>query len=173
MSNFSKNDKMSKGKIFFRYGLLILVCLVIFWFSSNNGTDSTSQSSRVVNFLSRIFFPDLEYVDAQRQLAITDMLTVLVRKGAHFTIYTLLGGLSFCAFFQIRKMGLRYFFAVLFTFLYACGDEIHQTFVSDRTGKFSDVIIDTIGGALGSVIVLLIVTFIAARKIIKEYGRSS
>lgn len=161
-------NKLTKGKIFLRYSLLFLVCCVIFWFSSNNGTNSTSQSSKVVDLLCKIFFPDLSSLDIQRQLAITDMLTVLVRKFAHFSVYTLLGGLAFCAFFQIRKTWLIYILAVLFTFLYACGDEIHQIFVADRTGKISDVFIDTTGGCIGALIVLIIISFVTARKIIKD-----
>ena len=37
----------------------------------------------------------------------------------------------------------------LICFLYACSDEIHQSFISGRDGNFLDVIIDSIGYLFG------------------------
>lgn len=160
--------KLSTGKIIFRYALLAGVCMVIFWFSSNNGEDSTSQSSFVVDFICRIFFPDMDMVEPARQLAIIDILSVCVRKAAHLSVYMLLGALSFAAFFPVRKKWVRMLLAVMFTFVYACTDEIHQMFVPYRTGKISDVIIDTFGGTVGAAAVLIFVIVIEAARIIRE-----
>lgn len=160
--------KLSAGKIIIRYTLLAAVCAVIFWFSSNNGEDSTYQSSRIVDLICRIFFPDINLLEPARAMAIQDMLTVLVRKAAHFSIYTLLGALAFAAFFPVRYKSLRFLFSISFVFLYACTDEFHQTFISDRTGKFSDVIIDLCGGTLGAFIILAAVMLLEAHRIIKE-----
>ena len=44
----------------------------------------------------------------------------------------------------------------LLTVFYACTDEYHQTFVSGRTGHFSDTLIDTSGGIVGIFVILLI-----------------
>ncbi len=46
--------------------------------------------------------------------------------------------------------------SVLFCFFYACSDEIHQLFVSARSGRVLDVFIDTCGACLGNGIVLLL-----------------
>ena len=36
---------------------------------------------------------------------------------------------------------------ILLCFIYSCSDEIHQLFISERTGKPLDVIIDTLGSS--------------------------
>lgn len=156
--------KLSAKKIVFRYALLILVCATIFWFSSNNGEDSGGQSGRIVDFICGIFFPDMDMLSAERQLAIRDILTVAVRKGAHLFVYTLLGAVSFAAFFPLRKKGLRYIMSVCFAFLYACTDELHQELVPDRTGKISDVLIDTFGAAAGAFVILCVIIVIEGLK---------
>jgi len=71
---------------------------------------------------------------------------LIVKKGAHFLVYALLGlGLL---------RGLRgdqpprrrdYFLAVLFALAYAMGDEYHQTFTPGRNGNWNDVTLDTVG----------------------------
>jgi len=44
----------------------------------------------------------------------------------------------------------------LLSFLYACSDEFHQTFVPGRAGQFKDVLIDTAGALIGLIVVTLI-----------------
>lgn len=39
--------------------------------------------------------------------------------------------------------------SILICMLYACSDEIHQLFVSGRSGKVLDVCIDTFGSLMG------------------------
>ncbi len=160
--------KISTGKIIFRYAALAVVCILIFWFSSNSGENSTFQSGRVVDLICSIFFPDMEMTEPARQLAIIDILSVCVRKAAHLSVYMLLGAISFAAFFPVRRKGVRMLVAVIFTFVYACTDEIHQLYVLDRTGKISDVVIDTFGGIAGAAIMLMLVIVIDAARIIRE-----
>lgn len=55
----------------------------------------------------------------------------------------------------IEKIMLFLFFlgqSIFFCFIYAITDEFHQTFITGRTGQFSDVIIDTIGASIGSIV---------------------
>lgn len=161
------------SKIIIRYLLLVTVCVTIFWFSSNNGEDSTSQSNFIVNKITGIFFPSFYSYDVNARLALHDILTVFVRKGAHFAVYTLLGMLGYASFFQIKKLWLRYGCAVGFVFLYACTDEIHQMFVSERTAKISDICIDTIGGLLGALIIMFFIVFIKAVKIVEKSNKEN
>jgi VanZ family protein len=44
-------------------------------------------------------------------------------------------------------------YAIMFVFLYACSDEIHQHFVDGRVAAFKDVLIDTAGGICSCLIV--------------------
>ena len=67
--------------------------------------------------------------------------------------------LTLLAIFALKTCRIKgnkiYLIALVICFLYACTDEYHQTFVNGRTGQFSDVLIDTAGGAIGCGIVLI------------------
>ncbi len=75
-----------------------------------------------------------------------------IRKCAHFTLYFLLG-ISFISL--LKEFGLitkkSVIYTILFVFLYACSDEIHQLLVQDRSGQILDVVLDTFGGCVSSV----------------------
>ena len=51
---------------------------------------------------------------------------------------------------------------IVFCFLYACSDEIHQLFVPGRSGMFTDVLIDT-GGAVTGMLVSMLLMFIIGK----------
>jgi len=77
-----------------------------------------------------------------------------IRKAGHFIGYGLFSLACFRAFWRTlravaSKMPRQLFahgLAILTTFLVAGADEFHQTFVPNRTGLFSDVLLDTCGG---------------------------
>lgn len=142
---------------------------VIFLFSSQDGTSSAHLSSGLVHRFVLFFLP--KHLSGNETLVGT--LEFIVRKGAHMTEYAVLAILALAqirAYFLWKKdlpeesssaqNGLRPLFqlgiSVGFVFLYACTDEFHQTFISDRSGQFRDVLIDTAGGLLGGLVFLLI-----------------
>ena len=94
----------------------------------------------------------------------------LLRKSGHFTGYGTLCVLFFRAWLltfainpalQKRTWRLRSWgFAVASTFAVASADEIHQTLLPSRTGMFSDVVLDTIGGIVLSWAVLAVCSLI-------------
>ena len=43
------------------------------------------------------------------------------------------------------------FILILLCMLYACSDEIHQSFVLNRSGRIEDVFLDTVGASFGIV----------------------
>ena len=45
--------------------------------------------------------------------------------------------------------------SLIFSFLYACTDELHQIFVPGRSAQFRDVLIDTLGASFGTLITYL------------------
>ena len=55
--------------------------------------------------------------------------------------------------YQTLKKSLVY--AIIFVFLYACTDEIHQAFVPGRACAFTDVMIDTAGGLLALFFIMI------------------
>jgi VanZ family protein len=81
------------------------------------------------------------------------LLDVLIKKTLHFSAY---GILVFWWWRALSDAGLAGRWAVLGGFLaavlYACTDEFHQTFVLGRHGQLQDVLIDTAGAALSSVL---------------------
>ena len=54
--------------------------------------------------------------------------------------------------------------SILFSFLYACTDELHQIFVPGRSAQFRDVLIDTLGASFGIAITYLTIKFFAKIK---------
>ena len=52
-----------------------------------------------------------------------------------------------------KAVGRRYILAGLLAVIYAITDEVHQLFVPDRAGVFTDVLIDSAGSAIGLLVV--------------------
>ncbi|HBU69759.1 MAG TPA: hypothetical protein DEE98_05185 [Elusimicrobia bacterium] len=85
--------------------------------------------------------------DLKTSLGLWDLI---LRKAAHAFEYFVLFALSFRAFKAGAVSGRKlFFFAFVFTVLYACSDEFHQSFVADRVGSVKDVGIDSFGALLG------------------------
>jgi VanZ family protein len=85
----------------------------------------------------------------------------IVRKSGHFIGYGLVGLAWFRAWWRTFTSA-SYFrcmlFALLGTFLVASGDEWHQTFLPNRQGQFTDVLLDCTGS-----LVILSMTFLFLR----------
>lgn len=83
---------------------------------------------------------------------------LMVKKGAHFTVYAVLYFLLFRAFHSTQPgqypPGSRtYAYPAVIAVLYAISDEVHQSFVPGRTATIQDVIIDSVGvGAMGLIV---------------------
>ncbi len=153
---------MNKGlKLILGFLPLILICLLVFWFSSKNAEQSLSQSDILVKVVKERLMPSLQGIKTKRDINIVDrVISVGVRKTAHFVAYTILGICAFGALWFIKRKGLRYTAAVMTCALYAGSDEIHQLFVAGRTGQLRDVIIDSSGAAMGALICLIAVLII-------------
>ena len=75
----------------------------------------------------------------------------LVRKLAHFTEFAVLGGLLLWQYTMRRKKSLPAFF---WGVLAACVDETIQRFVPDRGPSILDVLLDSLGVAVGIFLVM-------------------
>ena len=147
--------------------LTIIWLAVIFIFSSQTGDTSSNTSGAIVDIIVSIFIPDfLEYSPTEQQ-DISDTVSFIVRKGAHFAEYAILGLLSFLtAMTYIWKKMLsssvdelhRVFWlkclkcgivSLIFACTYAITDEFHQGFVADRSPALRDVCIDSCGAFVG------------------------
>ncbi len=158
---------MKKRKIVFRILFLILLIttfVIIFWFSSQNGDESGKMSKGLINILLNIFFSK-----SSNKEEIINILHPIIRKLAHFTIFTLVGiwSMSLLETFNLSKKN-KILISVLIGFLYACSDEIHQRFISDRFASPIDVLIDTCGVVFGIIIVIIIIKAVNKRKNIEK-----
>lgn len=124
--------------------LSVLIMVLIFYFSSQDGTKSDSQSLFFVKMLLS-WLPE-------------NIGNFIIRKGAHFTIYAALGFCLYQTYYQFTHSAFYFCFALsLFTaFLYACSDEWHQTFIPGRSGAFKDVLLDSAGAGCGIIVSALI-----------------
>ncbi len=75
----------------------------------------------------------------------------IIHKSLHIFVYSLLGASLLYAFFKISAKFDRQaqILSVLFTYIYGITDEIHQSFVPGREGKFTDTLFDLAGALLG------------------------
>lgn len=145
--------------------LLVLQMILIFTMSSFGSDSSNAQSNQIIHVLHQVF-PNLSN---EHSFFGASNLVFIVRKAAHFTEYAILGLLFFLVYraylaklsdtklsdvkFSDAKLFL---FALCSSFLYACTDELHQLFVSGRSGQFTDVLIDTLGALFGCLLLLMI-----------------
>jgi len=96
-----------------------------------------------------------------------EQLDEVLRKTGHFVGYGILGALVFLALRNTNRDRLRpllqrpwgiylrdwwrgewVVIGILFTIVTAAYDEIHQTFIPSRTGRWQDVVLDTLGAAV-------------------------
>ena len=139
---------MSCTQKFLRYWLPVLIWMTVI-FSASADTQSASTSSRLIGPFVRFFVPDIP----QEHL---DLIVFLVRKAAHITEYAILSWLLARALTMPATPAGRWsrkaaFIAWIVTSLYSATDEFHQSFVPNRDARWSDVIIDSTGAALGIV----------------------
>ena len=130
--------------------LLIIWLIVIFLFSSDVGSSSSQKSDSlaqlIVDVISDITGHD--YTGSKLDNMI-DTCIVIVRKGAHFLEYFILGILVINVIKDYKELNIKIcLIGILLCMIYAISDEIHQLFVPDRTGKITDVLIDTSGNTI-------------------------
>jgi VanZ family protein len=81
-----------------------------------------------------------------------------IRKAGHMTEYAILAGLTARAFrtSSLEFLSRRWFWlSLVMVAAYSLSDEVHQMFVPTRGGSIRDVMIDTVGGLIGLVLVWL------------------
>jgi VanZ family protein len=135
---------------FIQYWLPVVFWMgVIFWMST--GMFSSEHTSRFVVPVLQFLFPWLPPQDV-------DLIHGLIRKAGHVTEYFILGLLLFRAFRSDSPHAWRLqwtLYAIIAVMTYAMSDEFHQSFVSTRTASLIDVSIDSAGGILSQVAVML------------------
>lgn len=128
----------------------ILMLCVIFLFSGQKGKASSSVSQGVSLKIVKIGNGLLGSPFSERQeKEAADQIEAVVRKLAHVTEYFLLAAAFLLPLSLYGMKGRRLATAVLvLCLLSAVGDEIHQSFVSERNASVWDVWIDEIGAGM-------------------------
>ena len=141
---------LHKSSVKFHLFLTILLMLFIFCQSALPAELSQQESGVVVRFLAGI--TGLE----------ESLVSFVVRKGAHFLEYLVLG---ISLFWTVRDLRMRpgrvpggsagraFLVPWAVGALYAVTDEVHQYFVPGRSCELRDVLIDACGVAAGIAIV--------------------
>ncbi|MCR5108072.1 MAG: VanZ family protein [Lachnospiraceae bacterium] len=140
---------------------IILMIKMIFGFSSDPGAESSKLSyfvtQKLLFIISKIPVGGIETIVEAPVPAGMDPVLIwepVVRKIAHITEYALLS-LFVYMFFYGRALGNRLscILTFIFCFITASCDELYQRTIPERSGKFTDVLIDMVGV---SVIIALI-----------------
>ena len=144
---------MKHFKLIISIIIVILWLLVIFVFSSMNENTSHIQSQKVVQKI----YTNKQTVENNKIIK-KNKYDQKIRKIAHVTEFAILNILLVNLIYQLKeKFKLKYLIiSIILTFVYACTDEIHQIFVQGRTSSFIDVLIDTIGAIITSLIIYII-----------------
>ena len=154
-------------KIVLRIIFLLLLCstfFVIFGFSSQSGTESSSLSRKVTTKFVNIF-PYTRDLSIDTKENLIEHGEIIVRKLAHFSIYTLVGIFIMAFMFTFNtKLKIQFSISLLVGLIYAITDEYHQSWIPGRGPSVMDVCIDTLGVFTGILIVLAIVAIYRAFK---------
>ncbi len=138
----------------------ILWMMVIYGFSGEGGTQSSSLSLRVTRGVVKLL--DIGNDMPKEQFdEMVDALHTPVRKIAHMTEYALLFFmiyipmlLNFSNRFRFDKK--LWIITLSICIVYASIDEIHQLYVEGRDGRAIDVLIDSIGATIAGLFFICI-----------------
>ena len=141
-----------------KYTIIVAAIMAFIFFQSALPADlSSRESGRVVDLLVRLF-QGIMPIDRQT-------MVFIVRKGAHFAEYTILGGFLVPAVTEwmavdktpvpdsVRNIRI---ISWLVGTLYAVTDEIHQFYVPGRSCELRDIGIDSCGVLAGVLVVSLL-----------------
>lgn len=142
--------------------LTILWMIVIFIFSHQTGEESANFSGSITEAIVKFIFRDFELYSPSKQLSILETTSYIIRKGAHFTEYAILGFFSLLTLYthklikitnydkqkSLKQLKTNALYAFIFSAVYSISDEIHQYFIPFRHAAIFDVCIDSSGALL-------------------------
>lgn len=144
--------------------LILTTFITIFRFSSQDGQTSSSLSKEVTEKVTKRI-NKIQNLEETERKNVLSRIEKIIRKIAHFSLYTLVGILLMslaCTyeFTEFKRGGISF----LIGLMYACLDELHQFFISERSAQITDVMIDSMGVLFGILLVMLIYKIYTSRK---------
>lgn len=157
--------KFKKNLIFKRILFLIMLAVtfyIIFNFSAQDGEASGSISTKVTEFIVNIL-SKVKNMDASLRLHYITKLEPIIRKLAHFGVYTVVGFsvMGFMCTFDIKNI-VKVITSFMIGLTYAISDEVHQYFIPGRSARVLDVCIDSVGVLTGIFILIILIIFVEA-----------
>ena len=153
------------------FGMIVFIWMIIvFCFSNQPAKISTNTSESTIKAIINIF-PNIRNMEENEKEQIVSNLQPIVRKLAHFSIYTL-GGILIYNFIYTYDITNKRKMIVSFLIggVYAITDELHQLFIPGRSCEIRDVCIDSSGVLLG---ICIIAIFIKLKTTNKETCKKS
>lgn len=167
-------EKINLKVLRYLAGVLAIVWMcIIFAFSAQTKEESSavseSLSYRMVSSTRFFFHWNL---DDEQVREIANTIEYFVRKGAHMTEFAIMSILLFI-WLGLWEMTLfrRGTMAFVITAVYAASDEFHQLFVPGRSGRVSDVLIDSSGALAGVIVFILFGRLVQVLRLRKERKR--
>ena len=149
-------------KININRAILILLLIgtfgIIFGFSNQDGEQSAGISTKITRMFLENSKKYQESNENDKEI-IFKRTQKIIRKLAHFSIYTLVGFLLMLLFVTFNQLTnkKRAIISTIIGIIYASSDEIHQKFIAGRSAQITDVYIDTLGVILGILLVVFII----------------
>lgn len=157
---------MTHQKAWSRFFLVaaILTAALIFYFSAQKGADSSQISDRFTLQLAHLFRPDYLELSSHDQRSYLELLSAVIRKNAHFCEFMLLG-FNLMGHMRFRDVQMRSLRCRMWAWgiatLYAATDELHQLFINERAAMVTDVLIDSMGGLAGTLVMTVALALLA------------
>ena len=150
--------------------ILLVACMVfIFCMSAQDSNESSNTSGNLITAVLKIVYPKFKELSHIEKENLISSFQFFVRKGAHFTIYAIMG---FLAFWTVGTYSITLKLKALLSgaicLLYSVSDEIHQRFIPGRSGEIRDICLDFSGSILAIIFMLLIVKY-SKCKFINKY----
>lgn len=145
--------------------LCLVLCLlwagVIFKMSHETAVASAERSGGFSDVVASVLVENFEELSESEKEDILSQIDHVIRKIAHFGIFTILGALLTLVFLYFDITWKWHWIAPLGSgVLYALSDEIHQYFIPGRAQRLGDVVIDSFGVLCGTAFIILIAYFI-------------
>ena len=142
--------------------LLVIMFLVTFGFSSQDSNKSSNISKKTTEMLVKNN-KKVQSLDEKERIQVIGELETVIRKIAHFSLYTVIGILLILLnlTFDIN-LKRKIIQSILIGIIYAIIDEFHQMFSPGRSAEFRDVLIDT-SGVLCGIVLGIVLTKIGSK----------
>ena len=142
-------------KKYIAYVLWLFWLFIIFYLSNQPGNISGGESSHLIYNTLKIIY-SFFHLDSSNLNNIVNIIHNLLRECMHSLEYLILGVLTINLLIQTQVKENKMIITILFCFIYAATDEIHQLFIPGRTFEYFDILMDMVGTLIGTLITKLI-----------------